>query len=373
MHIAIITSGYYGASGVFTHARDLSCQLIKKGIDVTVLSRDVKDYIEDEHLRFIHIRDIPLVPQVIFYFWNLISLHYQHKLNIVYGLDSIAYIAAVVFGKLRKVPLIFNFQASIFSAKRELDYSLIETRIFRFANRLAARTSDRIIGVSQEMVRCAQYAGAKEENIVLIPNLVDLDSFRKIAEVRNKRINKEFICLYVGALRPVKGVEYLIKAIPSIQKVFNKTKFFIVGDGPNRNKLEKMTQELRLSNYVEFVGNISWEKVLNYYEMADIFILPSLSDPKPLVIPEAMAAGLAVIGTKVDGIPEFVQEGYNGLLVSPANSEMLARAIIRLLCDTSLRDIFSRNSLQTAKTFSWSENIRKFEELFKETVHRVII
>jgi glycosyltransferase involved in cell wall biosynthesis len=81
-----------------------------------------------------------------------------------------------------------------------------------------------------------------------------------------------------------------------------------------------------------------------------------------------MAAGLPVVGTQVDGIHEFVQDGYNGLLVPTRNAEALADSMIRILGDGALRKRLSENALQTAKEFSWEKNIHSFTSLFNSLV-----
>ena len=159
MHIAIVTGGDYGASGVFTHVRDLARQLAKRGIHVTVFSKDVKEGTETEPLHFVHIQDIRFVPQLVFYFGHLVAAHRRRRADRVYGVDSVAYVAAVLSAKLWRVPLVFNFQGSILSPQRELDYSSIQVWLFRVTNRLAAHASVRAIGVSQEMVRFSNQRG----------------------------------------------------------------------------------------------------------------------------------------------------------------------------------------------------------------------
>ena len=364
MHIAIVTGGYYGLSGVFTHARDLSRQLSKHGVYVTVLSPDVQESDSNERLQFVRIRDIRFVPQLVFYLTSLIFNHRRYKIDVIYCLDSIAFIIAVIFGKLWRVPTVFCFQASIFSPGREVDSSRLGVCIYKFTNRLAARAANAIVCVSEEMVRCARLAGADDNEITLISNLVDLEPFEKIRHVRKVNHSKQLVCLYVGALRPTKGVEFLIRAIPVVAQKVPEIRFILVGDGPERRKLEELARELDAESYLDFIGKLTWEQVLQYYERADIFILPSISDPMPLVIPEAMAAGLPVIGSRVDGIPEIIRDGYNGLLVEPKNSGTLANAIMRLLEDDRLLEECSRNALRTAEEFSWQKNIEKFEFIF---------
>lgn len=365
MHIAIVTSGYYALSGAFTHVRDISRYLVKQGnISVTVLSPDVEEVDSMPELHFIRIRDIPFVPQLLFFFARLVGLHHRQKIDILYSVDSIGFIAAVAFGRFWRVPTVFNFQASIFSPGRELDYSVWEVALFKFTNRLAACAADRVICVSQEMVRCALYAGAREDKVTLISNLVDLEPFQSIRRARGT-VPDEPICLYVGALRPVKGLQFLIRALSAVLRWVPRTRLVLVGDGPDREKLVGLAQDLGVLHCLDFVGRLAWIDVLPYYKQADIFVLPSLSDPKPLVVLEALAAGLPVVGSRVDGIPEMVKDGYNGLLVPTKNALALSEALVRLLNDRGLYERCSRNALQTVQKFSWEKNIRKFITLYE--------
>jgi len=361
MHIAIVAGGYSGLSGAFTNARELAEQLAARGEAVTVLAPDVPAAHGTEHLRFVRIRDRPLVPQNLFYFTALERAHRRRRIDVVHTYDSIAFLAVCPFARLHKVPTVFSVQASIFSQGRAVDYSWLTTQILKFTNRFAARQADRLICISQEMVRCMRYAGASERKIVVIPNPVDLSLFHPGMHKKDGRT-----CLYVGALRPAKGLEYLIEAIPQVLGRFPDARFIVVGDGPQRGEIERLITNYQIAGAVHMVGSVPHGELLPYYQQADLFVIPSLNEPQGIVVLEAMACGLPVVASRVGGIPEMVKDEYNGLLMPPGDSQALARATLRLFTEEDLYRRCAANALDTAKEFSWQRNIGKYEEVFRQ-------
>lgn len=365
MHIAIVTGGYYGLSGSFTNARELSIYLSKNGKDVTVLSPDVKPEQSIDHLFFHSIRDLRFIPQNIFYFTALCQVHREKPINVILIYDSIAFFPAYFFAHFNRIPTVFSVQASIFSQGRNINYNFFATQVYKFTNRFVARRADKLICISKEMVRCFLYAGASEDNIFVVHNPIDLSYFEPVMK---KKINKT--CLYVGALTPVKGVEYLIHAIPQVLKQLPDARFLLIGDGSQRKLVEELILKYDVGKKVELLGYIPHNKLLPYYQQADLFVMPSLNEPQGIVALEAMACGLPVVASKVGGIPEMVQDGKNGILVPPAKPESLAEAIVNLFAHESLYQSYSKCALNTAYKFSWEQNINKYTEVFMSIVHR---
>jgi glycosyltransferase involved in cell wall biosynthesis len=359
MHIAIVTSGYYGLSGAFTNARELSTYLSKNGHDVTVLSPDVQPEQNIGQLYFVRIRDLPFVPQNLFYFTTLRRMHQERSIDVILIYDSIAFISVYFFACRNRIPTVFSVQASIFSQGRNANYSFLATQVYKFTNCFVARRADKLICISQEMTRCALYAGASEDNIFLVHNPIDLSCFKPTLR---KKINKT--CLYVGALSPVKGVEYLIHAIPQILKLLPDTRFLLIGEGPQRELLEELIQKYEVGKEVELLGYMPHNKLLPYYQQADLFVMPSINEPQGIVALEAMACGLPVVASNVGGIPEMVQHGKTGMLVPPAEPESLAKAIVDLFANERMYHSYSTCALNAVNKFSWAQNISRYINIF---------
>jgi len=179
-------------------------------------------------------------------------------------------------------------------------------------------------------------------------------------EIRGRRNFEGEKLVYVGRLTKKKGVEYLILAMRSVKDI----DLLIVGDGPDRGRLEKMANGLR----VKFMGMISPENIYDYLREAKVLILPSLYEGLPNVILEAMSMGVPVIATRVGGVPDVIKDRETGLLVEPGRVEELAISIKKLIEDDNLRRKMSKNCLKEAKKYSWDHVVERFEDLIERIV-----
>ena len=145
-----------------------------------------------------------------------------------------------------------------------------------------------------------------------------------------------------------KGFDYLLEAFKAFQfgdRSFSPDEVVLVlaGDGVLLEEMKKLAKDLGIEQYVRFPGAVMREDVPRYFAMADIFVVPSIRhesgavDGLPVVVPEAMAAGLPVIASNVGGIPVLVQNGETGVLVPERNAEVLGSAIESLLWNKPLR------------------------------------
>jgi glycosyltransferase involved in cell wall biosynthesis len=138
----------------------------------------------------------------------------------------------------------------------------------------------------------------------------------------------------VGRLVPVKGISYLIAALPEIIRAVPSAQLVVVGDGPERDPLERQARHLGMAGQVRFVG---WRSDLErIYPDLDVVVLPSLREGTPVVLIEAMAAGRPVVATRVGGVPDVVADGDTGLLVPSRDPRALAEAVAKILQGTLL-------------------------------------
>jgi glycosyltransferase involved in cell wall biosynthesis len=134
---------------------------------------------------------------------------------------------------------------------------------------------------------------------------------------------------FVGRLSDQKGVEYLIRAAPGVLANHPAAKFVLVGDGPERVHLEELARSLGIASAIEFAGYQAQPS--EWIKRSSVIAIPSIYDPFPLVTLEVMALARPVIASAVGGLPEAVEDGRTGILVSPRDPEALANAIGRLL------------------------------------------
>ena len=146
-----------------------------------------------------------------------------------------------------------------------------------------------------------------------------------------------FRILCVGRLVPAKGQHILIAAVDRLVKAGRSVSLRLVGDGPDRLRLEREVKCRELGAYITFEGNVNQDRIRTYYREADAFVLASFAEGIPVVLMEAMAMAIPCVSTTVAGIPELIRDGIDGLLVMPSDDRGLAQTIGRLIEDEGLR------------------------------------
>ncbi len=210
-------------------------------------------------------------------------------------------------------------------------------------------------------------------HIDVVPNGIDLEVFeglpRKEAIRQRLRFNNnDKVILFVGTLRPVKGVKYLIQAMNVIAQKEPKTRLMLVGNGEERDYLRGLVKELKLERYVTLVGKVPNEKVPEYMVASDVFVLPSLSEGFPLTILEAMASGLPIVASKVGGLPEIVEDGQNGFLVEPRKPGQIAEKVLLLLKNEGLRQRMIVNNRKKVQQYSSDNTVGRLEAIYRHVL-----
>ena len=234
-------------------------------------------------------------------------------------------------------------------------------------SKLVLKNTESIIALTEDMK--SEMQKLCDRDILVVPNGIDLEKFKNLSRKDIREILKikdnENIITFVGTLRPVKGVKYLIKAMELIVKKNENAKLMLVGDGEEREELESLVEEFGLKERVKFVGRVQNEEIPQYMAASDVLVLPSLSEGFPVTILEAMASGLSIVATKVGGLPEIVKDGENGFLVEPNNYGQIAEKVILLLEDEELRYKISKNNKERTKRYSWGHAVDKLEEIYQ--------
>lgn len=207
-----------------------------------------------------------------------------------------------------------------------------------FAEKWAAGRADRILSVSRAVARSVIEEGiGSERKVEVLYNGVDLQRF----PFRKRSVGGGIVS--VGSLVPHKGQEVLIRAMTDIRSRVPDSTLTIVGDGSERARLERLSDELDMKGAVRFTGRVA--DVGEYLSDADLFALPSLErEGLGISILEAMASGLPVVATECGGIVEIVENERNGLLVPPGDSAALSNALLRLMQERELSVRMAENA-----------------------------
>jgi glycosyltransferase involved in cell wall biosynthesis len=239
------------------------------------------------------------------------------------------------------------------SKKRKLDF--LYKKFVPFLANISFKNADKIRGVAEYLIASAKKI-APDKRYFNFPTFTDLSIF-----LEEKDIKTDPFILFVGYLQEVKGVKYLIEAFSKIINDFPDFTLVIVGDGPEKNNLEKLSLELGIPDRVIFKGRLSLEETKNVMKDCFCFILPSLSEGLPRVIIEAMALGKPVLASNVGGIPELVRKGETGFLFNARDVDDLLRKMKNILQDRELaKKIGDKNKFFARENFSVEKYIKQY-------------
>ena len=171
--------------------------------------------------------------------------------------------------------------------------------------------------------------------------------------------------LFVGSNMQRKGLPVLIRAAPYILASLPETEFWVVGEDRCIRRMKELCYAEGVERAFRFWGWRSHSDLLKLYSQADVLAIPSLVEAFGVVFLEAMACGIPVVGTYAGGIPEIIEDGYNGLLVSPGDHLQLAQAIIWLLKDGDLRAHLVKGGIETIHRFSIQRMMQCTYEVYK--------
>jgi glycosyltransferase involved in cell wall biosynthesis len=215
-----------------------------------------------------------------------------------------------------------------------------------------------------------------KSEIEIIYNPINTDLFAPKSNII-KQASDVVKVLFVGELTDRKGLHVLARAIPIVTKKVEKVRFTILGNDREGVEGFKSMKEFMLcifnregvTGQVEFIGRVPYERLPDIYNGADISVVPSLYDNSPYTCLEALSCGLPVVGTSAGGMPEYIDNGENGLIVPPNNPNALAEALIELSLDAEKRKLYSNNARKKAvSVFKREEVAKKITALYLNAI-----
>jgi len=280
-------------------------------------------------------------------------------------------LTGIICKKVLGIPCITTIHGS--------DVHGLQYPLLKALNRIVIKNSDICTANSRASAKMVSDIAGREDTQV-IPMGVDTNLFSrsdKIDIIRKKNEIDGNVLLFVGRLIRVKGVYYLIKALPKVLKQHPKTKLLIVGSGPEKRRLIQLSAELEIIKRVVFIDVVLQDDLIPLYSMANILILPSIMDITGeteglgVVLLEAMACRVPVIGSDVGGIKDIIIDGETGLLSKQKNSDSLAEKIISLLSDEQLRKKVIENGFKLVKEkFTWEAISNRFLNIYLEVIKK---
>jgi glycosyltransferase involved in cell wall biosynthesis len=254
-------------------------------------------------------------------------------------------------------------------------YRALPNRVLRWLDRLFTNRADGVLAVSGYVRDDLVANGAERSRIQVIHNGMDLDAFDRLQAQPPEQLGAaagELLIGCVGNLQPIKGHEYLVRAMPIIARSFPSARLIIVGEGAEKQRLMDLAKALGVERAVTMAGFRT--DVPAIMRQIDLCVQPSLQEAFGIVLLEAMAAGRPVVASNVEGIPEIVIDGITGLLVPPGEPAAIAQAVCALLADRETRMEMGRcGRAQVERQFDIRATVRRYEEVYGELTGRAAL
>ncbi|MFH1626389.1 MAG: glycosyltransferase family 4 protein [Pseudomonadota bacterium] len=315
-------------------------------------------------------------------FLYLVKNYRKYDLVYVQSPDYLGFMSTI-FAKVLRKPIVLKFVGDTAweNASRErhtsklLDEFLespeggLSTNLMLHIQRFVFRHVKKIVTPSQYLGNVLMtYYRVNSKKIEVIPNAVELADYEKPITSAKLDYGKPVICT-IGRLVPWKGIDRIISIIPKLVKKYPELTLLVIGDGPERQNLEKLAREISIDKHITFPGVMEHEKVIDILRISDVFVLNSTYEGLPHVVIEAMACKTPVIATGIKGTDEVVKNKETGLLTDIDNEQGLLDKLtyvfennkeIRNLAETAYRNI--------RDNFTWNKTLQELESLLEKTI-----
>ncbi len=241
-------------------------------------------------------------------------------------------------------------------------YKLLDALVFQRLSRKIWKRAKVVVANSEGLKQLALKTNPNQK-IEVIYNGVDTNMFRPIDES-----SQQFTIISTSRFEKRKGLQYLIEGFARFYKKHDEGKLRLIGEGDQQLELEKLVRNLGIKDVVEFVGALDRSEMPEWYQKADVFVLPSLNEGMSNCLLEAMASGLAAIATDTGGTKELVDE-TNGSIVKKENSNDVARALEELFSNKNELARMKSLSRQKAQKKSWRENGEGYIRIYNKALY----
>ncbi|WP_396192453.1 N-acetyl-alpha-D-glucosaminyl L-malate synthase BshA [Flavobacterium sp.] len=373
MKIAIVCYPTFGGSGVV--ATELGLELAHRGHEIHFITyrQPVRLALLNSNVHY-HEVNVPEYP--LFHYQpyelalssklvDMVKLYKIELLHVHYAIPH-AYAGYMAKQMLKDEGIIIPMVTTLHGT----DITLVGNHPFyKTAVSFSINKSDIVTSVSQSLKDDTYKLFNIKKDIHVIPNFIELDKVRNeslISCQRSIMANKdERIITHISNFRKVKRIPDIIKIFYKIQEKI-PAKLMMVGDGPEKEKAERLCEELGIQDKVIFFGNSNEiDQILSY---SDLFLLPSQTESFGLAALEAMAWSVPVISSNSGGLPEVNFNGQSGYLSDVGNVDEMAENALKILHNNETLQTFKDNALSIAKQFDIKNILPLYEDLYKKAI-----
>jgi N-acetyl-alpha-D-glucosaminyl L-malate synthase BshA len=377
MKIAIVCYPTFGGSGVV--ATELGLELAHRGHEIHFITyrQPVRLALLNPNVHYheVNVPEYPLFhyqPYELALSSKLVDMVKLYKIELLHVHYAIPHAYAGFMAKQMlkeegiRLPMVTTLHGT--------DITLVGNHpVYKPAVSFSINKSDVVTSVSQSLKDDTNKLFTINKEIVVIPNFIELNKNRNETSISCHRSimakPEERIVTHISNFRKV-------KRIPDVIKIFNKiqqsipAKLMMVGDGPEKEKAEKLCDELGIQDKVIFFGNSNEiDKILSY---SDLFLLPSETESFGLAALEAMAWSVPVISSNSGGLPEVNFDGISGFLSNVGDIDDMAIKALTILRDTTALNTFKNNALTVAEQFDIKNILPLYEELYEKAITQTV-
>ncbi|MDH4157035.1 MAG: glycosyltransferase family 4 protein [candidate division Zixibacteria bacterium] len=243
----------------------------------------------------------------------------------------------------------------------------LKVRFYHFADKIVLRFADRIVAVSHAQKRRLRRLLVSPGKISVVHNAVELDQFTGVDPVDLRRKfnlpRRAAVAVCAGRFSYEKGQQYLIQAAVEVVKSNPHFYCILFGDGPDLDRIRRLIKTGGGETNIICPG---FEKnLIGCLKGADILVNPSLSEGLPNIVLEALAVGVPVVATAVGGVPEIIENGYNGYLVPARDSSALAEALLQVDDEQRRRRYVENGFERIREAFSFTLQMQKLSDIYR--------
>ncbi|WP_142785956.1 N-acetyl-alpha-D-glucosaminyl L-malate synthase BshA [Changchengzhania lutea] len=377
MKIGIVCYPTFGGSGVV--ATELGLELSKRGHEIHFITYNQPVRLEllsnDVHYHEVNVPEYPLFhyqPYELALSSKLVDMVKLHKIEILHVHYAIPHAYAAYMAK--KMLIEEGIYVPIVTTLHGTDITLVGSHPFyKPAVTFSINKSDAVTAVSQSLKEDTLRLFDIKNTISVVPNFIDLDKYKfKFTDCQRGMMatDEEKIITHISNLREVKRVHDVISVFYNIQKAM-PAKLMLVGEGPEREKIELQCQSLGILDKVVFFGRSNEiDKILCF---SDLFLLPSATESFGLAALEAMASGVPVISSNTGGIPEVNIHGVSGFLSDVGDVEDMTKNALYILSSSERLKSFKQNARKESNKFDLHQIVPQYEAIYEDTLAKCLV
>lgn len=377
MKIGVVCYPTYGGSGVV--ATELGKAMAKfAGHSIHFITHDLPrrlDYVsENIHFHKVTVNTYPLFkypPYEIALSGKIVEIARKERLDLLHVHYAVPHATAAFMAKqiLKKE----GIHLPVVTTLHGTDITLIgNDEIYTSVVAFGINQSDAVTSVSESLKKDTFQTLNIEKDIDVVYNFIDFQRFHK----KNKEYFKKAICpkgekllVHTSNFREVKRPDDVVKVFQEVRKKI-PAKLLLAGDGPERQRIEKMAENMCFTEDIRFVGEIA--EVEELLSVADVFLMPSEKESFGLAALEAMACHVPVIASNTGGLPELIQQGISGFMSNIGDTDDMAKNTLFVLDDDNLEK-FKENAIARARDFDILKILPQYENVYEKALANAFI